>query len=296
MAQPADAITKVIVLGASGGFGTLFSQVLAKAGIQVRGISRKGTPKPEATFTDYLSADPCNPNEEVIARVKEANVIISCVPPGPCIRALEALGPHMSEGALFTDVLSVKTGICDEYAKAKDKLPHVELLSTHPMFAPAAGWEGQNTAIIGIRAGPRSAAFQALIESWGSKCIPMESGEIHDKVTAAVQNATHASLLSFGLCLSKMGYNAEMAALISTPPHRAMIGVIQRMASINEPDTYWDIQTENPNAEETWANLEAAVAEVHDAVKKRDKEAFSKIIAGFKPMLASSTETCHSPY
>jgi hypothetical protein len=42
-----------------------FTQVLAKSGVTVRGISRKGTPKPEATFSDYLSADPCNPNEEV---------------------------------------------------------------------------------------------------------------------------------------------------------------------------------------------------------------------------------------
>lgn len=41
-------------------------QVLAKSGVTVRGISRKGTPKPEATFSDYLSADPCNPNEEVL--------------------------------------------------------------------------------------------------------------------------------------------------------------------------------------------------------------------------------------
>jgi len=41
------------------------SKVLAKSGVTVRGISRKGTPKPEATFSDYLSADPCAPNEEV---------------------------------------------------------------------------------------------------------------------------------------------------------------------------------------------------------------------------------------
>jgi hypothetical protein len=59
------AISSVLVLGASGGFGTLFSQVLAKDGITVRGISRKGNPRADATFTDYLSADPTNPNEEV---------------------------------------------------------------------------------------------------------------------------------------------------------------------------------------------------------------------------------------
>jgi uncharacterized protein YbjT (DUF2867 family) len=59
------AISSVLVLGASGGFGTLFSQVLAKDGITVRGISRKGNPRADASFTDYLSADPTNPNEEV---------------------------------------------------------------------------------------------------------------------------------------------------------------------------------------------------------------------------------------
>ena len=94
-------------------------QVLAKSGVTVRGISRKGTPKPEATFSDYLSADPCNPNEEVISRVRSASVIVSCVPPGPCVRALEALAPYMSEGCLFLDVLSVKTEICNSYNQLK---------------------------------------------------------------------------------------------------------------------------------------------------------------------------------
>lgn len=57
----------------------------------MRGISRKGTPRADATFTDYLSADPCAPNDEVIERVKNAQVIIACVPPGPCIKALEVI-------------------------------------------------------------------------------------------------------------------------------------------------------------------------------------------------------------
>ena len=201
--------------------------MLAKSGVTVRGISRKGTPKPEATFSDYLSADPCNPNDEVITRVKSASVIVSCVPPGPCVRALEALAPHMSQGCLFLDVLSVKTEICEAYHSLKSKYPHVELLSCHPMFAPAAGWEGQNTVMIEITGGSKSTAFTALVETWGSTCVPMESGSQHDRVTAAVQNATHSALIAFGLSLKKIGYDAELAAKISTPPHRAMISVIQ---------------------------------------------------------------------
>mmetsp|Transcript_44415 Transcript_44415/g.108536 ORF Transcript_44415/g.108536 Transcript_44415/m.108536 type:complete len:294 (-) Transcript_44415:222-1103(-) len=290
-------IKSVLVLGASGGFGTLFSQVLAKDGIHVQGISRKGTPRADATFSDYLSADPCNPNEDVLKRVRSASVIVACVPPGPCVRALEALAPHMQQGALFTDVLSVKSGICDAYTSLKDKHPHIELLSTHPMFAPAAGWGGMNTAIIEIRGGEMSTAFTQLIQSWGSTIVPMSSGKEHDSITAAVQNATHSALLSFGLCLQKMGYDAEMASRITTPPHTSMIGVIQRMAYINEPDTYWDIQTDNPNSEETWAKLEEAVKEVHEVVKSRDREKFCQIIAGFKPLLrkvdASETKSAY---
>jgi len=290
-------IKEVIVLGASGGFGTLFSQVLAKSGVTVRGISRKGTPKPEATFSDYLSADPCNPNEEVISRVRSASVIVSCVPPGPCVRALEALAPYMSEGCLFLDVLSVKTEICNSYNQLKDKYPHVELLSCHPMFAPAAGWDGQNTVMIEITGGSKSKAFTALVETWGSTCVAMATGEQHDRVTAAVQNATHSALIAFGLSLKKIGYDAEMAAKISTPPHRAMISVIQRMASINEPDTYWDIQTENPHAGECWTAMEEAVKELKTAVETRDRDGFCKVIADFKETLGSgSGGACKSPY
>jgi hypothetical protein len=123
----------------------------------------------------------------------------------------------MKAGSLFTDVLSVKsgiliqhiaicfehfvghsrcvnskTGICASYEALKDKYPHIELLrhkflillvlsshndsshdspeprhpssplsylslscpprfgSTHPMFAPAAGWDQQNCAVIQV--------------------------------------------------------------------------------------------------------------------------------------------------
>lgn len=52
------------------------------------------------------------------------------------MRALEALAPHMAQGALFTDVLSVKTQICEAYMGLKDKYPHIQLISTHPMSAP----------------------------------------------------------------------------------------------------------------------------------------------------------------
>jgi len=139
------------------------------------------------------------------------------------------------------------------------------------MFAPAAGWNGMNTVFITIRGGAVSNHFMDLVKGWGSQCISMASGQEHDTVTAAVQNATHSALISFGLCLQKIGYDAEMAAQVSTPPHRALIGIIQRMANINEPDTYWDIQTDNPNSEQTWEKLEEAVAEVHSAVKSRDR-------------------------
>jgi hypothetical protein len=44
------------------------------------------------------------------------------------------------------------------------------------------------------------------------------------------------------------------------------------MASINEPDTYWDIQTENPHAGECWAAMEQAVSEIQAAVKSRDRD------------------------
>ncbi len=57
---------------------TRAAQVLAKSGVTVRGISRKGTPKPEATFSDYLSADPCNPNEEVVLPVCASSCCVPC--------------------------------------------------------------------------------------------------------------------------------------------------------------------------------------------------------------------------
>jgi prephenate dehydrogenase len=56
------------------------------------------------------------------------------------------------------------------------------------------------------------------------------------------------------------------------------------MANINEPDTYWDIQTENPNADEIWSKLQESAAELHESVKNKDREKFVEIIAKFKEL------------
>ena len=49
-----------------------------------------------------------------------------------------------------------------------------------------------------------------------------------------------------GLTLSKMGYDAELAHKISTPPHRAMIGAAPagfRVPLSSEYGTYTTVQT-----------------------------------------------------
>lgn len=43
------------------------------------------------------------------------------------------------------------------------------------------------------------------------QCFTMESGEVHDRVTGAVQNATHAALLTFGSPPSTAQHDPQLA-------------------------------------------------------------------------------------
>ena len=51
------------------------------------------------------------------------------------------------------------------------------------------------------------------------------------------------------------------------------------MASINEPDTYWDIQTENPHAEECWKAMDEAVELIHPE-RERERERERGVLEG----------------
>ena len=126
--------------------------------IKITGYSRTKKTREEARKIDFCTV--CNNYEDCI---KEANLVILCVPVGAMGDTMGKIAPYLSKSAIVTDVGSVKESVILEVQK---KLPKgVFFVPAHPL----AGTENS---------GP-SAGFASLFENrWciltPSKNVPIE--------------------------------------------------------------------------------------------------------------------------
>ena len=126
--------------------------------IKITGYSRTKKTREEARKIDFCTV--CDNYEDCI---KEANLVILCVPVGAMGDTMEKIAPYLSKSAIVTDVGSVKESVILEVQK---KLPKgVFFVPAHPL----AGTENS---------GP-SAGFASLFENrWciltPSKNVPIE--------------------------------------------------------------------------------------------------------------------------
>ena len=126
--------------------------------IKITGYSRTKKTREEARKLDFCTV--CDNYEDCI---KEANLVILCVPVGAMGDTMEKITPYLSKSAIVTDVGSVKESVISEVQK---KLPKgVFFVPAHPL----AGTENS---------GP-SAGFASLFENrWciltPSKNVPIE--------------------------------------------------------------------------------------------------------------------------
>src|SRR5262249_45805868 len=172
-----------------------------------------------------------------------ADCALLCLDEEETLRAFPGLVEAVPARSLLLDVLSVKTPIVGLMREAR---ADVELLSIHPMFAPALGFEGQNVAVVEVRPGPRAAEFTALLGRWGAPGTALTAEE-HGAGTAAAQAATPAAVLAFGMALGGLGYDRDRALAVATPVHRVLLALLARLASA-DPEVYWTIQRSNPGA------------------------------------------------
>ncbi len=128
--------------------------------------------------------------------VKEADLVVLAFPPAKIVAALEQIAPHLMDGAIVTDVASVKQAVVDQ---ANDVLPeHVTFVGGHPMAgAETAGIEGadpilfENAAYVltPTDATPPQAVnrLRALIDTVGGTALEL-SPEAHDRVVAQISH------------------------------------------------------------------------------------------------------------
>jgi cyclohexadieny/prephenate dehydrogenase len=138
--------------------------------------------------------------------VEGADCVILCAPVGAFESLAAAIAPHLSQGAILSDVGSTKRSVLRDIAPRVP--PGVHFVPAHPLAGteysgPDAGFatlfEGR-WALLTPPAGTDAAAVERIAELWrrlGSMVSVMEPDH-HDRVLAMVSHLPH--LLAFTIC------------------------------------------------------------------------------------------------
>lgn len=131
--------------------------------------------------------------------VKDADLVILCVPVGACGSVAKIIGPHLKPGAIITDVGSVKGAVI---AAVSPYIPKgVHFIPGHPIAGtehsgPTAGFAELFTgrwAILTPAKNANKAAVKKLVRFWqgcGSK-VEVMTPTRHDRVLAITSHLPH---------------------------------------------------------------------------------------------------------
>ena len=272
-------MTQAIVLGGLGQVGDLIVRALTQAGTEVLIVD--ALPRPAAIKASrYLQTDITRPDDTLLQALARADCVAMCLPESAALASAAAILDTMSRGALWVDTLSVKQNICGLLRSYAEKL---ELVSINPMFAPSLGFTDHSVAFVEISGGPKSREFARTLRSLGAR-VESVTAETHDKLTAAIQVATHAAILSFGAVLLELAYDVDKGLAIATPPHLTLLSLLNRVSNAN-PEVYWDIQHHHPHAASVRESLSAAVRALDSAAREDSPSEFQQLFERLRLLL-----------
>lgn len=276
-------LSGAIVLGGLGQVGDLIARALTQAGMDI--VIADVLPKPSAIKAErYLQADVTHPGDALLQTIASADCVAMCLPEGAALASAPKILDAMSRGALWVDTLSVKQNICALLRSYAEKL---ELVSINPMFAPSLGFADHSVAFVEISGGPKSEQFARTLRSLGAR-VEAVTPETHDKLTSAIQVATHAAILSFGAVLLELGYDIDKGLAIATPPHLTLLSLLNRLSNAN-PEVYWDIQHHHPHAASVRESLRSAVSALDSAARANSSREFQDLFERIRLLLANKT-------
>ena len=232
---------RAVVVGGRGAVGAMFTGLLRGSGVSTAIVDPE--PGDEPVKDESIKGDITAPDATAAEVVSGADLVVLAVPESVALRALDPLARLVRSGAVLVDTLSVKSRFAARLTGFPVAVEHVGL---NPMFAPDLGMAGRPVAAVVTRDGPGTTRVLELVADWGGRvvrCTPEE----HDGTTAATQALTHATVLSFGLALTRMGVDADRLTATAPPPHLALLALLARIVG-GSPEVYWDVQEANPYA------------------------------------------------
>ena len=284
-------LKNIVVFGANGGIATLLLSVVKKylkTPITTIGIDLYA-PISKGFYDRFIIADVTKKVDFLKFRtvLKTADIILLCLPEKETLSILTGVLQDVHTEALLVESLSVKTNFYTElqsYLKNNDKGP--EIVGIHPLFGPSLGCSNQSIATINYRPGQQGELFLKLFADAGAKLCPLNV-QAHDNDMAAIQVATHAAALIYGMVLDQLGYKASENHSLWTPTHRHLLQLLARIIDCG-PEVYQEIQLGNPNGKSIRDSY-CHMAEKFDTIVT-NKEEFNSLFKKLRLVLGSENK------
>ncbi|MBY0610674.1 MAG: prephenate/arogenate dehydrogenase family protein [Beijerinckiaceae bacterium] len=199
----------------------------------------------ELRLADVVTADAAD-------AVREADLVISCIPVGGNGALSQAIGPHLKPGAIVTDVGSVKGAVLRDMAP---HLPeHVHFIPGHPIAGaetsgPDAGFAelfDNRWTILTPPEGADEAAITLLRSFWESMgaLVEIMTTDHHDLVLAITSHLPH--LIAYNI----VGTAADLEAVTQSEVIKFSAGGFRDFTRIaaSDPTMWRDVFLTNKDA------------------------------------------------
>lgn len=283
---PAGDLARCVLVGGNGAVGRLFAGALAAVAREIAIADVAAEPHPDVRGVGpYHALDARQPSPALGAVLSDADCVVLALPEAAALDALPHVLAALPTDALLVDTLSVKTPFAQAALAARAP---VELLSLNPMFAPSLGFAGHAVLAVELAPGRRSQALLTLLRSL-ARVVTVPDATAHDRAAAALQVATHASVLGFGLALARLDVDLDELLPVAPPPFLALLALLARIASAN-PETYADIQRANPFAAEARDALATTIAQLNHAALDADPQRIEQLVTQAGELLGPHRE------
>jgi len=190
--------------------------------------------------------------DSTVKAVADADLVILCIPVGACGEVAREIGPHLANGAIVSDVGSVKGSIVRDMAPHLPR--HVHFIPAHPVAGtehsgPDAGFAElfiNRWCILTPPAGIDAGAISRLAAFWkafGAKVETM-SPEHHDLVLAITSHLPH--LIAYTI----VGTAEELGQVTSSEVMKFSAGGFRDFTRIaaSDPTMWRDVFLSNKDA------------------------------------------------
>ncbi len=261
---------RVAVIGGSGSFGRIFAGFFKEEGCDVV-ITGRNRAKGERVARE-LGVSFTTDNVEAASG---SDIVLISVYIENTLDVIKEVAPHLKDGALLTDVTSVKFEPCRvmlEYAN-----PKAEIVGMHPMFGPRiTSLEGQTVVVTPVRGEKWKQFIIDFLEKRKAR-IYVTTPEEHDRIMGVVQGLTHFAYISLAYTLKDLGVDVKHSRKFASPVYELMLDFIARIVG-QSPKLYASIQMHNPYSAEVRRVFLEKVRELKDVIEKRNTGKFMGIM------------------